>query len=360
MTLVGLRRELESRGWDCQVMNLNENRKVPSPEYIDVQSGWDYLAKVLRMARRGYAVHVRVNGESRKGYFLALSALLIARLHRQPALLSYCGGHQQTCFPAPRPSLRQFAFALLFRIAGRIYCNSDAVRSVILTTGVNPDRVVPIPHFSTHYLQFKAAAFPVAVEDFFHRHDGVFFVYVCFRKEYMLDFLATVIKRFRADFPRIGFLLVGANERELQPLRNFLRAEKLEEATCLLGSVPHDLFLTLMQRSLGYIRLPLTDGVCSSVLEALVVQTPVLASDNGTRPQGTERWMAGDADGLLYLMTRAATLRDALVARIPAIIAENNTARLADDIEKVCRGSKQVYEAPAASGVSSSDARAND
>jgi glycosyltransferase involved in cell wall biosynthesis len=360
MSLVGLRRELESRGWDCQVMNLNENRKVRSPDYIDVQNGWDYLLKILRMSRRGYAVHVRVNGESRKGYFLALAALLTSRLHRQPALLSYCGGHQQSYFPAPKRPLRRFAFALLFRVATRIYCNSDAVRAAILTAGVNPGRVVPIPHFSSHYVHFAPAVFPVVVEEFFQSHDGVFFVFLRFRKEYMPAFLATVMRRFRADFPRIGFLLVGASERELQPLRAFLRTEKLEEATCLIGSVPHDLFLTMMQRSLACIRVPLTDGVCSSVLESVVLKIPVLATDNGTRPAGTELWKAGDADGLLHLMAKAVTQRDALIARMPAIIAENNVARLADDIEQVCLGSEYRSEAFAASGVSSSDARAND
>ena len=80
MSLVGLRKELEARGWDCQVMNLNENRRVRSPEYIDVQSGPDYFWKVLRHVWRGYAVHVRVNGETKKGYLLALAALLLARM----------------------------------------------------------------------------------------------------------------------------------------------------------------------------------------------------------------------------------------------------------------------------------------
>ena len=41
MSLVGLRRELEARGWECPVMNLNENRRVKSADYIDVQSGAD-------------------------------------------------------------------------------------------------------------------------------------------------------------------------------------------------------------------------------------------------------------------------------------------------------------------------------
>jgi len=51
MGMVGLRRELELRGWDCAVMNLNENRRVKSREYIDVQNGWDYLVKLLRAVR---------------------------------------------------------------------------------------------------------------------------------------------------------------------------------------------------------------------------------------------------------------------------------------------------------------------
>src|SRR5437667_404866 len=119
--------ELEARGWDCQVMNINENRRVRSPQYIDVQSGWDYFWKVARLVWRGYAVHIRVNGETKKGYLLALSALLLARVGRRAALLTYAGGHQQTYFPAPRGSLRHLAFSLLFRVADLIYCNSSAV-----------------------------------------------------------------------------------------------------------------------------------------------------------------------------------------------------------------------------------------
>jgi len=336
MSLVGLRRELESRGWDCQVMNLNENRKVPSDECIDVQSGWDYIRKVLRLIRTGYAVHVRVNGETKKGFLLALTALVLARLYGRHALLTYCGGHQQSYFPAPRTSFRHLAFALLFRIPSRIYCNSEAVKRSLLTTGINPGRVVPIPHFSTHYIEFKPATVPLDAEEFCAKHDGVFFLYVCFRKEYMLELLAHVIRRFRLSVPGIGFLIVGTCNRELQPLREFFTESGLKDAVCVTGSLPHDLFLTLMKRSLAYIRIPLTDGVCSSVLEALALRIPVLASDNGARPPGAELWRAENPERLLQLMAEAATQQDAMIARIPTVTAEDNAGRLADDIEQAC------------------------
>src|SRR5271169_2561028 len=153
MSLVGLRKELEARGWDCQVMNLNENRRVCSPEYIDVQSGADYFWKVLRHT--------------------------LARMLGRPALLTYGGGHQQSYFPAPKGSLRHLAFSLLFRIPQRIYCNSEAVKKVLLTTGIPAERVEPIPHFSSYYVEFSPTALPPQVEEFYCAHDAVFFSYVC-------------------------------------------------------------------------------------------------------------------------------------------------------------------------------------
>jgi len=335
MSLVGLRKELEARGWDCQVMNLNENRRVRSTEYIDVQSGWDYFWKVARLVWRGYSVHVRVNGETKKGYFLALAALLLARLAGRPALLTYGGGHQQSYFPAPKGSLWYLAFSLLFRLPRCIYCNSEAVKKVLLTTGIPAERVEPIPHFSSHYVQFTPTPLPAEVEAFYRSHDAVFFSYVCFRKEFALDFLAEAMRRFREAFPRVGFLLVGPWDREMDAMKTFVKEQKLEDAVCVLGSVPHETFLCLLSRSLAYVRTPVTDGICSSVLESLKLKVPVLCADNGTRPAGTHLWREGDLDSLLGLMSEAMRNHAAMVAEIPEITVEDNAKKLADSIEQM-------------------------
>ncbi len=335
MSLVGLRKELEARGWDCQVMNLNENRRVRSPEYIDVQGGWDYFWKVLRHVWRSYAVHIRVNGETKKGYLLALAALLLARLWRRPALLTYGGGHQQSYFPASKGSLRYLAFWFLFRIPQRIYCNSEAVKKVLLTTGIPDGRVEPIPHFSSYYVEFSPTGLPPRVEEFYLAHDAVFFSYVCFRKEFALDFLAETIRRFREACPRAGFLLVGPWDREMDGMQTFVKEQKIEDAVCLLASVPHDTFLTLLSRSTAYIRTPVSDGICSSVLESLKLKVPVLAADNGTRPAGTVLWREGDVESLLTVMTEATKNHAAMVAAVPEFEIEDNAKKLADSIERV-------------------------
>jgi glycosyltransferase involved in cell wall biosynthesis len=351
MGLVALRRELESRGWDCPVMNLNENRRVLSSEYIDVQSGADYLRKVWRHVWRGYAVQIRVNAESKKGYLLALIAMLLARLGGRPALLTYCGGHRQTFFPASKGSFRWLAFALLFRLPTRIYCDSEAVKKVLLTTGIDANVVMPIPLFSSENVRFTKADLPAAAWDFISQRDGVFFLYICYRKEYMLDFLADAMRQFRTKYPRIGFLLVGTSDRELQLLTEFVRDRGLEDCVYIAGAVSHDVFLSMLTRSLACIRSPLTDGVSSSVLEALALRVPVLAVDNGTRPPGVELWRAQDPESLQTLMTEAVQNRAAMVARMPGFSAEDNTRRLADDVQAAC-GAESHAKAPSSeSGV---------
>jgi len=334
MGMVALRRELELRGWECAVMNLNENRRIKSSDYIDVQNGWDYFIKIFRAVRQGYAVHVRVNGESKKGYLLALAAMGLARAFGRMAFLTYTGGHQQSYFPAPRNSFRQRMFALLFRFPHRIYCNSEAVKKSLLTATSRRDRIEPIPHFSADYMQFTPAPLPAEVEAYLRRHDSVYFVYVCFRKEFALPLLCEAVRQFQRSFPKVGFLYVGVPARELEPMRLFLRNRGLQDSVCLMGSIPHDVFLTLLTRSLAYIRPPMTDGVSSSVLEALSLKVPVLASDNGTRPPGTMLWRDGDLEGLLALMKEAVENREKVVARIPDIPLEDNTRKLADSIEE--------------------------
>jgi glycosyltransferase involved in cell wall biosynthesis len=336
MGLVALRRELESRGWDCPVMNLNENRRVRSPEYIDVQSGWDYFRKVWSHVRRGYAVQIRVNAESKKGYMLALGAMLLARMAGRPALLTYCGGHRQTYFPAPRNSFRYWAFTFLFRVPTRVYCDSEPVKQVILTTGVDAARVMPVPLFSSENIHFTATDLPKPVRDFFSRKQGVFFLYVCYRREYMLDFLAEVMRRFATEYPSVGFLLVGTSDKELELLREFVHTQGLDDAVCIAGAVAHDAFLTMLTASLACIRSPMTDGVSSSVLESLALGIPVLGVDNGTRPDGVELWRKDDPESLLTLMREAVTNRSRMVARMPRFSADDNTRKLADDVEIAC------------------------
>jgi glycosyltransferase involved in cell wall biosynthesis len=77
-----------------------------------------------------------------------------------------------------------------------------------------------------------------------------------------------------------------------------IRQLGLDNHVLLTGDLPHDEFMTLITRAKLYLRTPKKDGVCSSVLEALSLNVPVVASENGTRPSGVVTFRPNDAEDL--------------------------------------------------------------
>jgi len=291
--------EIRNRGHVCNVLNLSENRAKKSHEYTDVQNGFDYLYKLIHFASRRYRFQVHVNGQSRTGYILALMAAVIGRLAGSPVALSWRGGLHQKYFPCSKVFVR-WAYRLLFQLSGTISCNNQQVKEAIEQYGINPDRVVAIPAFSMHHMAFQQVLIARETEIFLTSHHPVFFCYVSFRPEYELPMLREAMRQFRQTHKRAAFIWVGFPSKEMPAVNEFVGRWQVEERQnlLLLGNLSHDEFLTLLNRSFAYIRTPACDGVSSSVLEALAFGIPVIASENGCRPQGVVTYRTGDATDL--------------------------------------------------------------
>ena len=292
-----LAEEIRKRGHICEVLNLNENRRRKSTEYVDVQNAFDYLWKVIRFALRGYRFQVHVNGQSKPGYMLALVASLVGFVAGRPVALSWRGGLQQRFFPRVADRGPRWAFQLLFRLAGQIACNSVTVKRAIMDYGIAPVRVVAIPGFSSRHLNFTTVPLSEPIEHFLQRRRPVFFCYVSFRPEYKLSVLREAMAQFVERCPQAGFIWLGFPEKELTAAQAYVKSWRVQEreSLLLLGNLPHDEFLTLLKRSSAYVRTPACDGVSASVLESLALGVPVLASQNGHRPAQAMTYREGDA-----------------------------------------------------------------
>ena len=84
------------------VLNIGSSRTVPSDEYETVLSGLDYVRKVWRFSREGLVAHVHVNGASRKGFVLAISALLINLVSGRRSFVTFHAGIDRDLLPAPQ------------------------------------------------------------------------------------------------------------------------------------------------------------------------------------------------------------------------------------------------------------------
>lgn len=324
--------EIRRRGNVCCVLNLNENRKKQSDECIDVQGGFDYLRKLIRFALRGYRFQVHVNGQSAPGYLLALVAAIVGRLASKPVALSWRGGLQQKYFPRPKGFAVDWAFRLLFRLAGQISCNSEAVKHAIEQYGIGAERVAAIPAFSRQNLEYTQVPLDPEVETFLQGHHPVFFSYVSFRPEYQLPMLRNAMSKFRQSYPRAGFVWLGFPSKELPPARRFVAGWSTyeREGLLLIGNLPHDAFLTLLTRCFAYIRTPTCDGVAASVLESLALGVPVIASENDNRPPHVTTYAEDDADDLCEKLTSVTERYEQTKEQTQLSCAQDNIARTVD------------------------------
>jgi glycosyltransferase involved in cell wall biosynthesis len=324
--------ELRRRGHVCDVLKINEGRQVKDPSYVDVQNGRDYLFKVLRFAFRGYRLNVHVNGMSKKGYILALIAVLAGRLAFHPALVTFHGGLSQDFFPRPDSPRLRFAFRLLFTLAGGIACDSAEIKQAIVDYGIAPEKVSSIATFSSQYLNFTPAKLSTEIESFLAQRDPVFFCYVSFRTEYRLEVLRDAMAKFCKSYPRAGFVWLGFPEKEMPEVRQFVEdwPEDERQSLLLLGNLTHDEFLTLMSRSFACLRTPACDGVAASVLESLTLGIPVVASENGRRPQGVIAYDEMTADDMVSKLRYVVENYDQVKTRTRLADAEDNVGLMAN------------------------------
>ncbi len=332
MQLTMVTTELRRRGHICEVLKINEGRQVESPEYVDVQNGRDYLRKILSFAKRGYRLNVHVNGCSKKGYWLALAAAAAGRLMGSPARVTFHGGVSQYYFPRRTGSVWHWAFWLLFHAAGGIACDSPEIAREIAAYGIRKEKIVSIATFSPQYLDFQPVRLPEAVEAFLERWPKVVFSYVSFRPEYRLEVLRHAMHRYRAQHPEAGFVWLGFPEQELAQAQHWLDTWSTGErdGLLLLGSLTHPEFLTLLSRSFLCLRTPACDGVAASVLEALGLGIPVVASENGSRPSGVVTYADTNVDDMVSKLNDV-TAGAARNKNYPAVDAEeDNIAKMAD------------------------------
>lgn len=304
-----LKKRLESEGHSCVVLNIGTSRRSLSTEYETVLGGIDFVRKVWRYSRQGFVVHAHANGDSVTGLALALTAELINLACARRCYLTFHAGAIQRYFPRERNLWLVPVFWLLFTIPRRIICNSEAVKTRIVRYGIRPGKIVPIPAFSRQYLEFTRVSLPDHVEEFFDRYPTVVLTYVRMRSLFypvtLIEGMATVMCRR----PDVGLVLCGgtghADPGVWAAVQAAIRRHRMENRICLVDDLEHDAFLTALQRSALYLRTPVTDGVASSVLEALALGVPVVACENGTRPAGVTTYPATDPQRLAAAVAQA-------------------------------------------------------
>lgn len=293
---------LREEGVECRVLDIGPSRKDRRPGCVDVQDGPDYLRKLVRFARRGYHFHVHANGDSPKGFVLALLALALGRIVGRPGVLTFHAGLRQRFFPRTTLPWRLF-FRLFFGLPAAVICNSEPVRRAIASYGVPAARIHAIPAFSRQYVEEGAGGTepPGEVAGFLAAHAPVLVCYAYPRPEFALEGFFRAARELAEERPSLGIVLVGGLE-EGDPYLSLAADLGLGDRVLVAGTLDRDAFLATLAASDLYVRTHLRDGVSSSVLEALALGTPVVAAENETRPDGVRTYPGESETALLEAM----------------------------------------------------------
>jgi glycosyltransferase involved in cell wall biosynthesis len=126
---------------------------------------------------------------------------------------------------------------------------------------------------------------PPAIREFVATHSPVLTTVGLLEPEYDLPLQINVMADIRSRYPNAGLAIIGSGSLEGQ-LRRAIDATAVPRDIMLCGDVPHAATVRLLADSDLFLRTTLYDGDSVSVREALQIGVPVIASDNGMRPEG--------------------------------------------------------------------------
>jgi len=210
---------------------------------------------------------------------------------------------------------------MIFTIPRRIVCNNEAVKAKIVEYGVDPDKIVPIPAFSTQYVERDPVSLPDDVAEFYARFPQVVLTYIRFREGFYIDTMIEGFAIAAARVPTLGLAVCGRSgdieESLLADLQARIDRHGLGDRVYMIDDLTHAEFLEALSASVLYLRTPTTDGVASSVLESLALRVPVVGSQNGTRPDGVVTYTATDPADLAAKVLDVAQNHERVVASLP-------------------------------------------
>jgi len=297
-------RSLARRG--LEVRHLN-------PLAWDAEGGRGRVKKALALVPMFFnsasVVHDNVGPyfwQSLSGRCLYAAGLVLSR---KPVVVNMHQGRFPEIYARMGPAARWLIRAILRRLRLTIADNTQ-LRDFLVGEGVPPERVLVLASFLP-FDDAADAALPADLEAFLATHSPVVAVPgYTYSPIYNFDAVLRIAARLRDRFPNLGVLLV-VSKFVLDPAHKeyvlgLLRDLGLQPSVALVSDIPE--VIPLFRRSDVLLRSTSSDGSSLSVLEALYVGTPTVATDCAERPPGTILFRTGDWEAAYE--TLAALLAD--------------------------------------------------
>ncbi len=289
--LVAIRQYLLDRGIPCPVINLTRFRQEERDGVYYPKNAWGVLNLLLRLEYD--LIHLHVGGDLSLRHTGVM--LLCSLIPGKKTIFTFHSGGYPSSEAGQRAQARSLRGLALRRLDGLIAVNAELV-DLFRRFGVPSGRIRLILPYAVDSPD-DSGGLPEKLECFYRAHDPTLVTVSGLEPEYDLPLQIEAVGRLRLRFPRMGLAILGSGSLEAQ-IRNLIASKPYREHILLCGDVPHEATLRAIRESPLFLRTTLYDGDSISVREALHLGTPVIASDNGMRPEGVRLVPKSDVDAL--------------------------------------------------------------
>ncbi|CAN5257148.1 hypothetical protein BH20ACI2_BH20ACI2_03130 [soil metagenome] len=291
--ILAIREELEKTGHRCSIIATSRSTRItPEPDVHHPSSALE-LIKLLRSIDSN-VLHLHIGGDITKRV-LALAWACCTFGRGMKVLSVHSGGYPSTKKgkAAKRNSLR----GLIFRMFNRIIAVNPTIAEVFARHGISWEHIHVIYPF-VHRLPDQKVSVPANLKEFIRKHQPAMLTVGLLEPEYDLIMQIDAMEKVLAELPNAGLMIVGSGSLEAE-LKAAIEAKPYKDRILLAGDVEHGVTLHLINDSDVLLRTTQFDGDAISVREALFLETPVIATDNGMRPEGVKLIPVQNAGALL-------------------------------------------------------------
>jgi glycosyltransferase involved in cell wall biosynthesis len=284
---------MKRAGRQSSVLNV-DTRAPESDAYIKVSGAFGLARELVCHAWNDWVLNVHTNGHNPKSWMIALACGMAGQFG-PGATLTLHSGLAPAYIREGRCWRRQLV-RLACVMYTRVTCVNEEIAGAVSELGIAREQIEIVPAFLP--IETPKVQVPAGMESWMKEHAPLVTSTMFFRPEYGFELLMQAVARLHKTYPGMGVVVMGSGEDREQAAA-LVERSGLRDAVYLAGDLDHELCLALMARSDVFVRPTYRDGDSISVREAISLGLPVVASNVGTRPDGTRLFEAGDVNGLV-------------------------------------------------------------
>ena len=291
--MLAIRAELVARGDEAPIIATSRSSRItPELDVFHPHSPFTFIRPLISEKRD--ITHLHIGGDiTMRVLGLAFVCALLAR--GKSVLSFHSGGYPKT---AQGKTASKWSFrGVVFRMFDRVIVVNRRLREVFLNYGLKPERVSVILPFAGEVPDPNVVV-PDELAQFAAKHKPFLLTVGLLEPEYDLAMQIDSLETVLVHFPEAGLMIVGSGSLETD-LRNLIVSKGYRDIVFLAGDMPHPVTLHMIDRTDILLRTTRFDGDAISVREALFLGTPVIATDNGMRPEGVQTIPVHDIDALI-------------------------------------------------------------